>query len=326
LKGKATDLAWPLLAAFLVIVTALAIGHRRGLATAPMLAAAGGVGMLLVAYFSLGNARNRLALGDWLDGSRGRATLTGLLLLLPYLAYSLSLGTFSLQGSLALLLYLGLPLLLMPRAPRGEFHLLDLALVLLLWLPVELHCLPALWPWPPGQKGHFLDGLLGAVLAVYLFQVVRGLPGIGLTFLPSRRDWLLAGVGLLFFLPIALGIGVASGFLRIAPHRFSAPIAVARMLGIFLVTAVPEELLFRGLLQNFLQQWTRKPLASLALAALLFGAAHLNVGSSPDWRLVLLATLAGVLYGWLYLAAGGIMAPALAHTFVDALWVLLLRK
>jgi membrane protease YdiL (CAAX protease family) len=315
-----------LLAALLVTGAALVIGHKRGLPMDQLLAAAGGVAILLFAYFSLGASGIRTRLAAWLSGSRGRATLVGLLPLLPYLTYSLPLGTFSTKAFVALLLYLCLPLLLVPRVPRGEFHVLDLGLVLLLWLPVELHWLPALWPWPPGQRGHFLDGLLGAVLAVYLFEVVRGLPGINFTFVPSRKDWILAASGLLFFLPVALGIGWATGFLRMAPHRFGFAAAVARILGIFLVTSVPEELLFRGLLQNFLQQLIRKPMISLGLSAILFGAAHLNVGASPDWRLVLLATLAGIFYGWLYRMTGALMAPALAHTFVDAFWILLLRK
>jgi membrane protease YdiL (CAAX protease family) len=53
--------------------------------------------------------------------------------------------------------------------------------------------------------------------------------------------------------------------------------------------------------------------------------AHLNVGAQPDWRLALLAALAGLLYGWLFRVSGNLMAPALAHTFVNSFWTLLFR-
>ena len=92
------------------------------------------------------------------------------------------------------------------------------------------------------------------------------------------------------------------------------------------MTAIPEELLFRGLLQNLLRRWTGRPFFSITVGAVLFGLAHLNVGSRSDWRLALLATLAGVAYGWVYEAGGTLMAPALAHTFVNSLWMFLFPR
>jgi membrane protease YdiL (CAAX protease family) len=246
---------------------------------------------------------------------------------LPYLAYSLPLHCFSAGGFLALLLYVNLPVLaIRAHSSVRDSPIADFAALLLIWLPLEVGILPALWLWPPGQPGHFLDGLLGVLLAVFCFQVVRALPGIGYTLIPRARDWRLAGTGVFLFLPLAIGFGVLTGFLRFSPHVPDSPAILARILGIFLVTAVPEELLFRGLLQNLLLRWTGRGALSLGLASVLFGLAHLNVGASPDWRLAVLATLAGILYGWLFRASGGLMAPALAHTFVNSLWTLLFRS
>jgi membrane protease YdiL (CAAX protease family) len=108
-------------------------------------------------------------------------------------------------------------------------------------------------------------------------------------------------------------------------HLPSPWIALGRVLGIFLVTAVPEELLFRGLLQNLIRHWTGRPILALTLASLVFGAAHLDVGSYPDWRLALLAALAAFAYGGAYQASGSLMAPVLVHTFVNACWLFFLR-
>ena len=55
------------------------------------------------------------------------------------------------------------------------------------------------------------------------------------------------------------------------------------------------------------------------LAAGVFGLAHL-----PDLRYVLLATLAGIGYGWVYARTGKITASALTHTGVNWIWGLFL--
>jgi hypothetical protein len=187
--------------------------------------------------------------------------------------------------------------------------------------------MPPLWSWPPEQNGRFLYGVLGVILGLYLFDVVRALPDIGFTLVPRKRDWIVAGWALLLFVPVALILGGLSGFVGVGFHLPLPPAwnALGRLLGIFLVTAVPEELLFRGLLQNLVRHWTGRPILALAVSASLFGLAHLNVGSRPDWRLALLATLAGLAYGGAYQASGRLIAAMLAHTFVNGLWLLLLK-
>ncbi len=319
--------AWSFFAALLITLAALAAGRSRELPISGLLGASLGVFLLLWGCFALSDARIQGLLAQWCRTSRARVLGLACCLTLPYLAYSLPLRCFSAGGFLALLLYVNLPVLaLRAHSSARDSPVADFAALLLIWLPLELGVLPPLWLWPPGQRGHFLDGLLGVLLAVYCFQVVRALPGIGYRLVPRARDWLLAGAGVLLFLPLALGFGAFTGFLRFSPHVPDSPAILARILGIFLVTAVPEELLFRGLLQNLLLRWTGRGALSLGLAAVLFGLAHLNVGAHPDWRLALLATLAGILYGWLFRASGGLMAPALAHTFVNSLWMLWFRS
>ena len=319
---------WFLGAAFFVTAAAWTAGRSRGLPSTDLSVASPGVFLLLCSYFALADPRIRAPLAGWCRTSRVRRVLVACALLaLPYLAYALPLRVFSVQGFLALLLYATLPLLALslPRK-REESVAADLAVLLLVWFPLEFRWLPQIWGWPPGQTGHFLDGLLGVILAVYAFDVVRGLPGIGFMPPPRRRDWLLAGSGCLLFVPFAVGFGMLTGFLTPSAHLPNLLAATARILGIFLVTAVPEELLFRGILQNLLHRWSGRPVFSLATAAVVFGAAHLNVGAHAEWRLALLAAFAGVLYGWLYRAGGSLMAPALAHTAIDSIWTLLFRR
>ena len=122
------------------------------------------------------------------------------------------------------------------------------------------------------------------------------------------------------FVPVAIALGVVTGFIQPA-ERFASPGALLLMaLGIFVFIAVPEELLFRGIIQNLLEKEIGRPGLALGVAAVIFGAAHLNNGPSPDWRYFLLATLAGVVYGRAYARTRNLMAPALVHTLVDVAW------
>ena len=85
-----------------------------------------------------------------------------------------------------------------------------------------------------------------------------------------------------------------------------------------IAAGVGEELLFRGVLQTLVQQWT-DPTVALLSVGLLFGLAH---AMSPTY--FVLASLAGIYLGWLAIACGSLVPPMLAHGLYDfiALWYL----
>lgn len=184
-----------------------------------------------------------------------------------------------------------------------------------LWLPIEFDLLPHLRLPPP-------DGLRAAPFAalaagLYLFLVACPLDRIGYTFRLSGRDLLVALIATAAFAVVGVPIGLITGFLEWNPRPDLVRVAVAPI-AIYLATGVPEEFLFRGLIQNTLERALGR--AALPIASIIFGLAHL-----PDVRYVLLATLAGVAYGWVYLATRRITASAVTHALVDWIWVLLLR-
>lgn len=88
------------------------------------------------------------------------------------------------------------------------------------------------------------------------------------------------------------------------------------------LTALPEEAVFRHLIQGGLQAWLGASSRGYALAAvisgLLFGLAHVGGGTTY----VLLATLAGIGYGWIYAMTGSLAASILAHTALNLLHLL----
>jgi hypothetical protein len=225
-------------------------------------------------------------------------------------AYAAATGQPVGVRALAFGAYLLAPVLLLLSRP-GRLPARELAAALFLWLPIELHLLPALPV--PGVRD--LGRFVGLADAVWLFVVVRRLPGIGVAL--RWRDVGLAVAVFLLFASVAVPIGLATHFITWEP-RPSASTLVVRPLLIYLLIALPEEFLFRGLIQNLLTRWLGLARA-LPIAAVVFGLAHL-----PDPRFVLLATLGGVAYGVVYARTDRITASAITHALVDAMWVLLL--
>jgi membrane protease YdiL (CAAX protease family) len=100
----------------------------------------------------------------------------------------------------------------------------------------------------------------------------------------------------------------------------------ADAIGIFLLTAWPEELLFRGLLQNSLTRTLSSESGGWILASIIFGLAHItNSGVFPNWRYALLATIAGIFYGRTWRKTASIFPAAIVHALVDTTWHLLFR-
>ena len=86
------------------------------------------------------------------------------------------------------------------------------------------------------------------------------------------------------------------------------------LLSIF--SGVGEEMFFRGAVQ---------PEFGLVVASLVFGAVHIG----PDRRYLVWtvwAVLAGFLFGLLYLATGGLLAPIIAHTLHNATSFILWKR
>ena len=98
---------------------------------------------------------------------------------------------------------------------------------------------------------------------------------------------------------------------RLAEELAPAVVDGARMRDLMLVSVfsgVGEEALFRGAVQ---------PEFGLVAAAVAFGVLHVG----PDRRYLLWtawALLAGFLFGGLYAATGGLLAPMIAHTLHNA--------
>ncbi len=90
------------------------------------------------------------------------------------------------------------------------------------------------------------------------------------------------------------------------------PCTLAQLLVICLVAGFGEEMLFRGAIQQGIEQWTLSQPAALAVASALFGLAH---PITPAYAV--LAAVMGAYLGWLWLATGNLLVPTVAHAAYD---------
>lgn len=92
-------------------------------------------------------------------------------------------------------------------------------------------------------------------------------------------------------------------------------VLISAALGFALLNAMMEELIWRGGIQSWLVEHTTITVAIL-LQGISFGALHW-AGFPSGWSGVVLATIYGVMLGWLRHAAGGLAAPIAAHVLAD---------
>lgn len=113
---------------------------------------------------------------------------------------------------------------------------------------------------------------------------------------------------------IVLVVALGTGYVRWAPKL--PPWLPLWLWSMLLLTALPEEAAFRGILQTSIARWRgdEEDRASILAAGILFGLAHFAGGPGS----VLLATIAGIGYGWIYARTRSIGSAILAHAGLNA--------
>jgi len=242
------------------------------------------------------------------------------LYVVPYILLSVPQQIFQWRW---LALYAALPIaiaaLLQQAAavdPEQHGNWRDAIILLLLGPAVDLRWFDAAWP--TGLRA--LNELLLVDIGLYGFLAIRQLGGTGFDFHLRWSDWKSGLRELLFFTPLVLTLGLALGFIHPHANRPQAGMAALRWLMIFFFTAMPEELFFRGWVQNLLERRMGRRTA-LAIASALFGLSHFNKRSAHfNWRYVLLATIAGIFYGRAWREHRRVPSSTITHASVDWIW------
>ena len=197
----------------------------------------------------------------------------------------------------------------------------DFLVLATLGLAVDLRWFEHAWP------AHLVvfNKMLLLDAGIYALLAVRQLDGAGFDLRLRPRDIVIGLREFTLYAPIAIVLGLGIGFLHL--HGSLPPLL--RLAGAFLFTfffiAVPEELFFRGWLQNLLERRVGR-LPALLVTAVLFGLSHWNKRALHfNWRYVLLAAIAGIFYGRAWRQDRRVAASSITHASIDTVWSFWLR-
>ena len=198
----------------------------------------------------------------------------------------------------------------------------EFVVLLVLGLAVDLRWFePA---WPRGMAVFNKIVLLDA--GIWGFGAVRQLNGVGFDLRLRARDVRVGLREFCFYAPVAIALGLALGFLHAHARWPEGWRLASALVFTFFFVAVPEELFFRGWMQNLLERRVGSRVGAgrdggdLRVVALQqAGRMHFN------WRYVLLAAIAGVFYGRAWRQERRVGASAVTHTLVDTVWSMWLR-
>ena len=201
------------------------------------------------------------------------------------------------------------------KAPFGAWQ--DYAAMASLAIPFWLGWTQYMWPYPTIKINYAMSVLLVIQIAEIVFLLVRRAPDVGYSFAWSWK-WVpvvlvcFAGVAIVD-IPLALKIH----FLRFDPSNGHHKLIPLELIGTFIFTAWTEEFFFRGILQNALSRTLRSDAAGLTVASILFGIAHINHAYFPNWKYVIVATVAGLFYGLAWKNTRSMAGSGVIHAAVD---------
>ena len=272
--------------------------------------------------FAAGNFGERFArrLGP------SRSALLAVVPLLAYLIYLAGTNNFTLSRFGLAAAYSLAPVFLVisaGTAKPGAWQ--DYLAMLAIFLPLKFRWLAGLWPYPGPRVAQMATMFLAMTVALATFLLIRQFSGVGYNIIWGRGPALSVLFHFALLAAILIPLGIALHFIQFdqaqANWRSLPPDAAI----IFLLTAWPEEFLFRGLLQNSLSRTLSNETAGWFTASVVFGLAHIGNGGFPNWRYALLATIAGVFYGRAWRKTQSIFPAAIVHALIDITWHLLFR-
>ncbi len=249
---------------------------------------------------------------------RAFPAVVGAALVVPYIVYVSGTPAWSTVGALMLAGLVALTFGVYRVFPTGTERMTwqDVAVMAVLALPLYFGWYNRVWSYPV-----YLDAmarLFTVGLAAFALLSVRPLAGVGYEWRLSWGDWVAGLKQLARFSVIGIPLGFLMRFIAWYPRHVGVEIGFS-FLGIFLLIAVPEELFFRGMLQNLLEKSMAHRYAARAVASLVFGLSHIQHGF-PNWRYVIMAAVAGWFYGTAWHERRSIVSAAVTHAAVDTLW------
>ncbi|HTS28927.1 MAG TPA: CPBP family intramembrane glutamic endopeptidase [Bryobacteraceae bacterium] len=240
---------------------------------------------------------------------------------LPYLACCCGAVRFHWEGLARLVvmaLVFGLWYLVLPAKPLADLGFLALIPAVLLGKYLNAIYLPLY----PALKDAIILGHLSLIeISVMVLLLVRRVKESGYRFLPGWREWGNGFLYFLFFAALAFPLGVEQKILHVAPAPAPWWRIAATFFGVLWVLALSEEFFCRGVLQQWLEDWTQNRTAALLIASAVFGLMHLGFGGRfPNWPWVAGATMLGLACGRARNDAGSFRAGMVTHALAVTFW------
>jgi CAAX protease family protein len=233
-------------------------------------------------------------------------------------------GAFTVRLELLVFAYTAAPVLCAHIQGAGMVArptALDFVCILLLWLPIEFATQVRIVEGPAQGFLHSVVYGIAILLGLTLFLCFRSFPGLKYNVPRRPSDLWLPAAGYAILAPVLMVLGILLGFIPLPHASGLSAFKMAADVGIIFVgTALPEEILFRSMIQNLMMQRFGETTRVLLAASVIFGCAHLDNGpqSLPNWRYAILATIAGVAYGKVFQKASTVTSSALLHMLIDA--------
>jgi membrane protease YdiL (CAAX protease family) len=239
---------------------------------------------------------------------------------LPYLVYSIPTGEFHLTG-FALLAGIALVLsfwfALLPKHPITDFLFLAAAAAIYISKAFDTIFIS---PIPKVQIATLGHVMLIRTCALAILAI-RGSTDVEFRFLPTAREWRIGFAWFAALVP-ACAIALLAVKLNFTPHPAAHIwLLFPEFLGILWVVALSEEFAFRGLLQQWFEQWTASPAFALIAASVLFGCAHLGFNHIfPNWRFAIVAAVFGLCCGLAWRQSRTIQSAMVTHALGATLY------
>jgi membrane protease YdiL (CAAX protease family) len=270
--------------------------------------------------------------------------------------YMLATSQFRWNDAITLAVYLFIPVALGLRRALWA----DWGIALAISLPIQYKFKIAGYrlmdlPQMPVDGGVQIHILLAVCVTFWTLLVVRRLKDFEFRLHISREDFIFGIKLFAVFGLIIMPLGLVTHFIEWRPFtihlQYKVPPIVYLFIpiGLYLSVALPEEVMFRGVIQNLLNKTTQAlgvlflrfpifknisqflpkkaltaPFIALILNALIFGITHKKNGGDPVyyWSYAAFATLAGAFYGYAYLRTNRLNAGAVMHALVDSAWLI----
>jgi membrane protease YdiL (CAAX protease family) len=249
--------------------------------------------------------------------------------LIPYLIFSLGAGTFRSNAFYLLVGLTGIFSLWHVILPRRPAY--DLGFFIIAAAPVVARVFGRIYLAPDKHlRPDILGSLMWIRVGIIALLVLREWDPGPFGLWPTLREW---RTGALYYcaaiVPLAL-LALSLHDARWAPITGDwwrvAGIAIGTFFGFLWVTALSEELFFRGVVARTLLDHLPSRLLAIVVSALVFGAAHLWFHSFPDWRQASVAAMLGLFCAHAYASTGSVRVPMVSHALIITTWRLFFKS